>query len=55
MLLRVEGNGLTPFAEHIDTTEQLLKLVKAHVMPPKHDLRGLNGSNDVEGTNAYVE
>ena len=39
-----DGNGLTPFAAHIDTTDQLLELVKAYFRPPKRDLHGLNGS-----------
>jgi hypothetical protein len=45
----VEGNGLTPFAASIDTTEELLEMVKEYFKPPKRDLRGLN---DTDGDNA---
>ena len=36
----VEGNGLTAFASHIETTDQLLQMVKDYFKPPKRDLRG---------------
>lgn len=43
----VEGNGLTPFASHIETTNQLLKMVKDYFKPPKRDLRGFTSINEV--------
>jgi hypothetical protein len=42
----VDGNVLTPFAASIDTTEELLEMVKDYFKPPKRDLRGLNDRDE---------
>jgi hypothetical protein len=43
----VEGNGLTAFASHIETTDQLLQMVKDYFKPPKRDLRGISSITEV--------
>eukprot|EP00956_Cyclotella_meneghiniana_P011701 scaffold16470_cov61-Cyclotella_meneghiniana.AAC.12 len=43
----VEGNGLTVFASHIETTDQLLQMVKDYFKPPKRDLRGFPSITEV--------
>lgn len=41
----VDGNGLSPFAANIETTN-LLIMVKKFFKPPKHDLHGFGATND---------
>jgi len=44
----VEGNGLTPFAADIETTDELLKMVNDYFKPPERDIRGFTDTEDEE-------
>ena len=41
----VDGNGLSPFASEIMTTQELLQLMKELFQPPQHDLHGINAAD----------
>ena len=50
----VDGNGLSPFASEILTTQELLQLTKELFQPPKHDLHGINAADGEVEEEVYV-